>query len=166
MFLSNNPLSGEKNSSNLSCLGSVFNLEGAMGPLVPFSSNGPLVKLELAILYLMWIGKYWAVYYFHLKFNRNDPLKNVLDWTLGFQASNSVLCLYKHVLLNMPYSFFPGSTVSNMACLQSGTALYPLPTWYIRYNRVLLMVPRKLIQQYASNTSHLYQGSHVLHRHI
>ena len=53
MFLSNNPLSGEKNSSNLSCLGSVFNLEGAMGPLVPFSSNGPLVKLELAILYLM-----------------------------------------------------------------------------------------------------------------
>ena len=40
---------------------------GGHGAIGPFSSDGSLVKLERAIFYIMWMGKYWAVFYFHLK---------------------------------------------------------------------------------------------------
>ena len=52
---------------------SVFNLEGAMGPLTLFSIKWPLATAEWAIFNIVWMGKYLTVFYFRLKSNDGDP---------------------------------------------------------------------------------------------
>ena len=50
------------------------------------------------------LGKYWAMFYFHLKSNEMGPLKNFPDWTLWFQKFQVfwekyiALCILKGIL--------------------------------------------------------------------
>ena len=50
--------------------------------VTPYFIKWPLARLEWAILNIMWMGKYRAVFYFQLKSNEKDPLQSLLDWTL------------------------------------------------------------------------------------
>ena len=94
----------------------MFNLEGATPPRghwPPFSSNDPLVKLVWAIFYIMWLGKYWAVCYFHLKSNENDPLKDFLDWTTGGVQVSLTKKLWQSYFFFLVLSLFYRSQMVN-----------------------------------------------------